>query len=158
MDEHHWPDSPDLDLAAAVDDAAAALLSVWDSAREQAATQLSGSQLRALLTVEESPGINLRGLAGRLSMILSSASRLCDRLVAAGLLERETGRLDRREIALSLTPAGAALLVDLRSERRRRLADVLGGMSVGGRAGLLRGLREFGMTMEAAPQPSAQTA
>ena len=116
---------------------------------------LSGSQLRALLTVEKSPGINLRGLARRLSMILSSASRLCDRLVAAGLLDRAPGRLDRREIALSLTPVGAALLVELRSERRRRLAGVLAGMSASGRDALLSGLREFGVTLDAAAGPDA---
>ncbi|HEU4423810.1 MAG TPA: MarR family transcriptional regulator [Pilimelia sp.] len=158
MDEHHGPDRSDLELAAAVDDAAVALLSVWDGAREQLATRLSGSQLRALLAVEDNPGINLGGLASRLTMILSSASRLCDRLVAAGLLERETSRLDRREIALNLTAAGAALLFELRAERRRRLAGVLAKMSVGGRAGLLRGLREFGVTADAPATPSAQTA
>jgi DNA-binding MarR family transcriptional regulator len=148
MAEHHGPDGPDLELAAAVDDAAAALLSVWDAARERTLTQLSGSQLRALLTVEQSPGLNLRGLAGRLGMILSSASRLCDRLVAAGLLEREPGRLDRREIALNLTAAGRSLLVELRAERHRRLAGVLAGMSASGRTALLRGLREFRATAE----------
>jgi DNA-binding MarR family transcriptional regulator len=158
MGAHHWPDGPDLDFAAAVDDAAGPLLSVWDLARERAATQLSISQLRALLTVEESPGINLRGLAGRLSMILSSASRLCDRLVAAGLLERVPGRLDRREIALHLTPTGEGLLADLRAERHRRLAEVLDGMSAAGRAALLRGLREFGVTSDTGLQSNARTA
>jgi DNA-binding MarR family transcriptional regulator len=157
MGTHHGPDGPDLDFAAAVDDAAGALLSVWDLARERAVTQLSISQLRALLTVEENPGINLRGLAGRLSMILSSASRLCDRLVAAGLLEREPGRLDRREIALHLTPIGQGLLAELRAERHRQLADVLSGMSAAGRAALLRGLREFGVTADTA-LPDARSA
>ena len=150
MDGHHGPDEPDLEFAAAIDDAAAALLSMWDGAHERATTPLSGPQLRALLTIEESPGINLRSLAGHLRMILSSASRLCDRLVLAGLLDREPGRLDRREIALSLTPAGTALLVELRSERHRRLAGVLAGMSASGRAALLNGLREFRLTRDTA--------
>ncbi|HYN96200.1 MAG TPA: MarR family transcriptional regulator [Pilimelia sp.] len=104
---------------------------------------MSVSQLRALLAIEASPGINLRRLAAGLDIILSSASRLCDRLVAAGLLEREPGRLDRREISLTLTGSGAGLLAELRVERRRMLAEALAGMSETGRAALLNGLREF---------------
>jgi DNA-binding MarR family transcriptional regulator len=143
MSGKHGPDGPDQSIAAAVDEAAEALLSVWEAAREQASSRLSGSQLRALLVVEREEGINLRGLASGLGMILSSASRLCDRLVAAGVLEREPGRADRREIALHLTAAGHALLGELRADRRARLASVLGGMSEAGREALLRGLREF---------------
>jgi DNA-binding MarR family transcriptional regulator len=143
MPESHGPDGPEHSIAAAVDSAADALLSVWDRAREQAATRLSGSQLRAMLVVELHDGINLRGLASALGAILSSASRLCDRLVAAGLVEREPGRLDRREISLRLTPTGRAVLAELRAERRQLLADVLGRMSAAGRTALLTGLQEF---------------
>jgi DNA-binding MarR family transcriptional regulator len=154
MPEHHGPDGPDPSIAAAVDSAAGALLAVWDAAREQATSHLSGSQLRALLVVEECDGINLRGLANRLGMILSSASRLCDRLVAAGVLEREPGRADRREISLHLSPAGQTLLDELRINRRSRLAAVLMAMSPSGRQTLLDGLREF----DAASQAREETA
>jgi DNA-binding MarR family transcriptional regulator len=158
MSVHQGPDGPDLGLAAELDAVADALLSVWDQARERMSTRLSASQLRALLAVEESPGVNLRRLAGRMNMILSSASRLCDRLVAAGLIDREPSRTDRREIALSLTRAGAALLAELRSERRRRLAGVLAGMSESGRLALLRGLREFAVAAEPERPRVARTA
>lgn len=143
MAVHHGPDGPDPSSAAVVDDAAATLLSVWDEAREAASTRVSGAQLAALLVVERAEGINLRGLAGQLRMILSSASRLCDRLAAADLLEREPGRVDRREIALYLTPTGRALLHELRGARRRRLARVLDRMTPAGRAALVHGLAEF---------------
>lgn len=143
MSGNHGSDGPDQSTAAAVDDAAEALLGVWEATREHASSRLSGSQLRALLFVEREEGINLRGLATGLGMILSSASRLCDRLVAAGVLEREPGRADRREIALHLTSAGHALLGEMRADRRARLASVLSGMSEAGREALLRGLREF---------------
>jgi DNA-binding MarR family transcriptional regulator len=130
--------------AAALDSAAEALLSVWDTAREGAADRVSGSQLRAMLVVEEFDGINLRGLAGSLGMILSSASRLCDRLVAAGMIERFPGRTDRREISLHLTQTGRRLLEELRAERQLRLREVLVQMSPAARQSLLRGLSEFG--------------
>jgi DNA-binding MarR family transcriptional regulator len=129
--------------AAAVDDAAQALLAAWDAAREQATPRLSGPQLNALLVVERAEGINLRGLATQLKMILSSASRLCDRLVASGLVERVPGRSDRREIALFLTPSARQVLDHLRTTRRAMLATVLDRMSATGQAALLRGLTEF---------------
>jgi DNA-binding MarR family transcriptional regulator len=129
--------------AAAVDDAAQALLAAWDAAREQATPRLSGPQLSALLVVERAEGINLRGLAGELKMLLSSASRLCDRLVASGMVERVPGRADRREIALYLTPSSRQLLDELRLTRRELLSTVLERMSATGRAALIRGLTEF---------------
>jgi len=138
--------------AAAVDDAAQALLAAWDAAREQATPRLSAPQLNALLVVERAEGINLRGLATQLKMILSSASRLCDRLVASGLVERVPGRADRREIALYLTPSARQVLDQLRTTRRAMLATVLDRMSPSGQAALIRGLTEFAAA--AAEQPS----
>lgn len=130
-------------MAAALDGAAGSLLSVWEAARERTTSRLSGAQLRAVMVVEQHDGINLRRLATGLDMLLSSASRLCDRLVAAGMLEREPGRLDRREISLHLTPEARRLLAELRADRREQLAAILAGMSAEGRQALLRGIREF---------------
>jgi DNA-binding MarR family transcriptional regulator len=146
--------------AAAVDDAAQALLAAWDAARDQATPRLSGPQLNALLVVERAEGINLRGLATQLKMILSSASRLCDRLVAAGLVERVPGRSDRREIALFLTPSARQVLDHLRTTRRALLATVLDRMSASGQTALLRGLTEFAAVAAEEPgrSESARTA
>ena len=144
--------------AAAVDDAAPALLAAWDAARQRATPLLSAPQLNALLVIERSEGINLRGLAAQLRMILSSASRLCDRLVASGLVERAAGRADRREIALFLTPSSRQLLADLRATRRELLTDVLERMTPAGRAALLRGLTEFAAAAGTASRPAIRSA
>jgi DNA-binding MarR family transcriptional regulator len=143
MAVHHGPEGPDPMQTAAIDDAAKSLLLAWDAAREQVTPRISSVQLNALLAVERAEGINLGGLAAELGMLLSSASRLCDRLVASGMVERVPGRADRREIALYLTPASRTLLGELRRIRRRTLSGVLEKMSPGGRAALLRGLSEF---------------
>ncbi len=158
MAVHHGPDGPDPTHAAAIDDAAQTLLVAFDTAREQATPRLSWPQLNALLAVERTEGINLGGLAAELKMLLSSASRLCDRLVASGLVERVPGRADRREIALYLTPSSRALLGELRAIRRRALAAVLDRMSTSGRAALLRGLSEFAAAAEEPSASSAKTA
>jgi DNA-binding MarR family transcriptional regulator len=129
--------------AAVVDDAARALVAIVEAAREQARTRLSTSQLEALLVVEDKEGLNLGALAERMGVLLSSASRLCDRLVAAGMLERAASPVDRREVILTLTANGRALLEDLRADRRGRIAAVLGLMTPTARAAVVRGLREF---------------
>jgi DNA-binding MarR family transcriptional regulator len=144
--------------AAAIDDAAQALLVAWDQAREEVTPRLSWPQLNALLAVERAEGLNLGGLAAEMSMLLSSASRLCDRLVASGMVERAPGRADRREIALYLTPASRALLAELRRTRRQALAAVLERMSASGRAALLRGLTEFAAASEETEAPAVRTA
>ncbi|RGC66355.1 MarR family protein [Micromonospora sp. MW-13] len=130
-------------MAAALDAAAGTLLTVFEAARERTTSRLSGAQLRAVMVVEQHDGINLRRLATLLDMLLSSASRLCDRLVAAGMLEREPGRSDRREISLHLTAEAERLLAELRADRRQRLAAILAGMTPEGRQALLAGLQEF---------------
>ncbi|WP_433312280.1 MarR family winged helix-turn-helix transcriptional regulator [Micromonospora sp. CA-269861] len=144
-------------MAAALDAAAAALLGIWESAREGTANRVSGAQLRAVMVVEQSDGINLRRLATRLDMLLSSASRLCDRLVAAGMLEREPGRFDRREISLHLTPEARRLVAELRADRQAQLDAVLAGMSREGRDALLRGMREFDETARRQQAQNAPT-
>jgi DNA-binding MarR family transcriptional regulator len=155
MAEHHGPQGPDPMRAAEVDDAAQPLLAAWDAAREQATPRLSWPQLSALLVVERAEGINLRGLAGELKMLLSSASRLCDRLVASGMVERVSGRVDRREIALYLTPSSRQVLDELRRTRREMLAAVLERMSASGRAALIRGLTEFAAVANEPGQPKS---
>ena len=146
--------------AAAIDDAAQALLLAWDQAREQVTPRLSWPQLNALLAVERAEGVNLGRLAAELGMLLSSASRLCDRLVANGMVERVPGRADRREIALYLTPSSRTLLAELRRVRRLALAGTLEKMSAAGRAALLRGLSEFAAaaTDEASGSATARSA
>jgi DNA-binding MarR family transcriptional regulator len=144
--------------AAAIDDVAQTLLVAFDIAREQVTPRLSWPQLNALLAVERAEGMNLGGLAGELKMLLSSASRLCDRLVASGLVERVPGRADRREIALYLTPSSRTLLGELREIRRRALGSVLERMSTSGRAALLRGLTEFAAASGDTGQSSARSA
>ncbi|WP_320067614.1 MarR family winged helix-turn-helix transcriptional regulator [Micromonospora sp. RTGN7] len=130
-------------MVAALDAAAGTLLTVFEAARERTTSRLSGAQLRAVMAVEQHDGINLRRLATLLDMLLSSASRLCDRLVAAGMLEREPGRSDRRVISLHLTPEAERLLTELRADRRQRLGEVLAAMTPEGRRALLAGIEEF---------------
>jgi DNA-binding MarR family transcriptional regulator len=131
------------ELSASVEAAAETLVIVWGRAQEALRPPVSGSQLRALLVVERAGALNLNGLAEELGAIPSSASRLCDRLQASGLLTRTPGRTDRREVTLSLTPDGRALLVRMRAARQAEISKVLAAMPPADRDRLLAGLLSF---------------
>nr|WP_187279132.1 MarR family transcriptional regulator [Streptomyces lavendulae] len=103
----------------------------------------SASQLRVLLTLEHQDGINLRTLSDALASTPPSTSRLCDRLIAAGLVERVISAVNRREVCLHLSSKGRAFLVDLRARREKELEAVLALMPAGKRTALLEGLEAF---------------
>ncbi|MEU0256311.1 MarR family transcriptional regulator [Streptomyces sp. NPDC006184] len=106
----------------------------------------SASQLRVLHILEHHDGINLRTLAESLASTPPSTSRLCDRLVAAGFVERVVSAQDRREVRLHLSGRGRAFLVDLRGRRERALRKVLADMPAVKRTALLEGLEAFCVT------------
>lgn len=131
------------DLVTAVVAAARPLVMVWGRADAIAQAQASPPQLRALVVVGHHGSLNLNQLADELGVIPSSASRLCDRLVAAGLLNRRVSEQNRREVVLTLRPEGQALLETVEHDRRDALSEVLNGMRPSGRKALLSGLAAF---------------
>ena len=58
----------------------------------------------------------------------SNATRACDRLVAAGLLDRRDDPADRRNLQLQLTGRGQALVDEVMDRRRHAIAEVLARM------------------------------
>jgi DNA-binding MarR family transcriptional regulator len=129
--------------AAAIDLAAEAIVRIWTGPQGSPGVPVPATQLRVLFVVEQNGAINLSGLANELGALLSSASRLCDRLEAAGLIVRESGQQSRREIAIRLSSDGEALLQRVRQERQDEIKKVLARMPVGARQALLTGLTEF---------------
>src|SRR5579875_2596409 len=120
-------------LVAAIEEAASFLAAIWN--RETSELPTSAAQLHVLLIVERHRDINLSGLAAQLGALVSSASRLCDRLEAAGLLQRLPGP-SRRAVTLRLSHEGAALLDRVRRQRTEDLGRVLARMPPGACAAL----------------------
>ncbi|MFG2357434.1 MarR family winged helix-turn-helix transcriptional regulator [Streptomyces sp. NPDC048521] len=123
----------------------------------------SPSQMRVLLMLEHQDGINLRTLADSLASTPPSTSRLCDRLVAAGFVERAVSPADRREVRLHLSSRGRGFLDDLRARREQELHAVLELMPAAKRTALLEGLEAFCNTAalqihDNAPDAGDQTA
>ncbi|MET7382903.1 MarR family transcriptional regulator [Streptomyces sp. NPDC005526] len=130
-------------LARGVVDAVECVVALWFSAAEEITPGLPARQLVALKTVRHRPELNLTGLAEHLGIGLPTASRLCDRLEAAGLLERTLQPHNRREVQLVVTTHGQRLLAEVTEGRVRRLADVFRTMTPEQCAALHQGLLAF---------------
>ncbi|WP_433366251.1 MarR family winged helix-turn-helix transcriptional regulator [Actinoplanes sp. CA-142083] len=142
-------------VAAAVESAVESLVSVLDAARVAQTPTVPPAQLRVLTFVSDNRQTNMSRLAEALDVVPSSASRLCDRLEAAGLLRRVPDPRDRREVRLMLTSSARRLLDQIRERRRVALAEVLDRMPESSREELLRSLRVFAEAAEPAEEETA---
>lgn len=88
-------------------------------------SQLTLPQLRVLFRIRRSPGLTVGELAAALGVTLSTASGLVGKLADRGLLARDPGDADRRQISLRLTAAGARLAGDLAGSWRPFVRDVV---------------------------------
>ncbi|MER7515534.1 MarR family transcriptional regulator [Streptomyces sp. NPDC126499] len=132
-----------LALAGEIADAVDGLANLWTTAAQGANPRLSPHQLRALRLLESEPGLNLTALAEGMDIGLPTASRLCDRLEAAGLLERVLHPHKRREVRLNLTGQGLQVLGEVAARRSHALGTVLAAMGPAEREALLSGMRGF---------------
>ena len=135
-----------------VEQAGQAFLRVANRALLALPAPVTAPQLRALLIVEQSPAVNMGALAAQLGVKPPTATQLCDRLEAAGLLDRRPAAHSRREVQLRLTPAGRRVLAGLSRLRRRDLAQVLAGMTGPEQTALLTGLLAFTRAAKTAPE------
>lgn len=68
-------------------------------------------------------------LATELGIVPSSATRLCDRLVAKGLIAREPLEGNRRELRLRVVDEGARIVGEVSRRRRAELRKVVSAMA-----------------------------
>lgn len=71
---------------------------------------ISGAQVWMLATIAEMPDITVSQVSQSVSVHISTASNLLDKLARAGLVERLRSNEDRRVVRLRLTDAGKAIV------------------------------------------------
>jgi DNA-binding MarR family transcriptional regulator len=104
---------------------------------------LSPVQLRALTALRLMGRANLVQLADEMGVTVSTTSRLVDRLVAAEWVDRRPAESNRREISLTLTDDGEALLRRYDDGRVARLHDCLDRVPPERRDSVLEALTEL---------------
>jgi DNA-binding MarR family transcriptional regulator len=100
-------------------------------------------QFRTLVILSNRGPINLATLAGLLGVKPSAAGRMVDRLVSAGLIDRQPHPNSRRELLTALTPRGRKVVRQVTSHRRAEIARIVEKMPPSERHGLVRALTAF---------------
>lgn len=129
------------EVIAAVLTASRLLVGISARALGRTAPSLTLPQLRALVVLDSQGPVKLASLAGALGVNPSTAMRMVDRLEAAGSVTRQANPGNRREVVLSLTEPGRALVEEVLAARHTEIAALVSRLPAGERAGLIRSLR-----------------
>lgn len=114
--------------------------------------QVTLPQYRALVVLASRSQLRPVDLADSLDVSPSTATRMCDRLVAKELVERVHSDSDRREVVLRLSADGRALVSEVTARRRRELRKVIARIPAEDQERLIEALRVFNAAAGEAPE------
>ena len=141
------------DLVTAVLTASRALVGVSARSLAEVEGTVTITQFRTLVVLDNLGPINLNALADELDVNSSTAMRMIDRLLVAGLVTREENPDNRREVLLGLTAEGARLVQTVTRKRRAEIAQIVTAMPLERRTELVAALHAFA---DAASEPLAR--
>ena len=105
-------------------------------------------QFRTLAFLGRNEDPMLADVATFLGLTPPAASKLVDTLVAAKLVTREEGMIDRRRVALKLTPAGLRRYTQLVGDAESSLAERIQNITPSVRQDVIRGLEALHSVFE----------
>lgn len=143
----------DDELIEAVLSASRAMVALAEESIHQVNDDVTLAQYRTLVILANGPS-RLADLAEAMGVNPSTATRMCDRLVRKQLIERTRDQLDRREVGLSLTPDGQALVARVTERRRQLVRGLLKEIPADRRAALVDSLTLLARAAGSAPSAS----
>ena len=135
------------DLRRLFDDLVGLEIAVWDAvdARLRRDCGLPLGQFMPMRVVAATPGCRVLDVSAQLQITVGAASKVVDRVEAAGHCARRPNPRDRRSSLIALTPAGVAALAAADVVFERELRELLGGVlspaALAGFAGTLARVR-----------------
>ena len=122
-----------------------------DPARLEAWVELglTMTQLRVLFLLRAEGGASAGALAERLRVTPSTLTRIVDRLVGQGLVQRETDDGDRRLVRHYLSASGASTVEELERSGRARMNEVMDRLSAPQLERLVAALEDLTTALEA---------
>ncbi|MFE1955319.1 MarR family winged helix-turn-helix transcriptional regulator [Streptomyces sp. NPDC059524] len=112
-------------------------------------------QFRMLVVLSTRGATKLVALADLLGVAPSTAMRMVDRLIAAGLADRRINPDNRRETILQLTDEGRRTVEDVTARRRREIAAIVQRLAPERRTALIDALTAFNEAVGEPPVPLA---
>lgn len=110
--------------------------------RAEAQAELTIPQFRTLANINR--GLKHVGeIAEHHGVSQPAMSRMVEQLVQRGLIDRQRGATDRREVSLSLTPEGKALFRSVKEKSQKRIARQLSSLTTHEMAQLAKALEQL---------------
>ena len=109
---------------------------------------------RSLVVLASAGPQTVSALADRLAVHASTMTRMCNRLVARGLVVRVPSAGDRREVVIALTSMGTSVVEDVMAARRKELDAVMRRMGDDDRIAVVVALDKFARAAGVTPNPS----
>lgn len=100
-------------------------------------------QFRMLVVLRTEGPVKLSTLAEHLGVQPSAATRMVDRVIAAGLVSRQASPTSRREVLLDLTETGVRIVARVTQQRRKEIGRIVARMPERHRAQLIEALESF---------------
>jgi DNA-binding MarR family transcriptional regulator len=100
-------------------------VAVASKALASSTAEVTLPQFRALVLLDANGTMSVAQLAEAMGVVPSTATRMCDRLVAKKLIRRELDRSNRRQMLLSLREKGEALLAESTRRRKQEISRLL---------------------------------
>jgi len=119
---------------------------------------VSVTQMRVIDKLWTGEPLNISAVAEGLGVNASNASRTCDRLVSAGLVDRGELTADRRQRVFTLTRKGRTFVERMMARREQELADIVARMSDTDRDALMLALSPFNEAATAHLYPAGRPA
>jgi DNA-binding MarR family transcriptional regulator len=132
-----------VDVIDAVLRASRVLVSIAGRSLGGSTDEVTLAQFRAL-AVLSGEGPQKQGVfADALGVHSSTVTRMCDRLVAKGLVTREVPETNRREVVVALTAPGQRAVDAVMRARREAVTEIIESVPRAQRSSMVRGLRTF---------------
>lgn len=108
---------------------------------------LTPGRFSLLVLLKANPGINQTALSRGVGVDKSTLTPALDQLEKKGLIQRERTAQDRRTYALSLSPAGEALLAELMTKVLQHEKNIVAGLTPAERSTLNRLLQKMAKSL-----------
>jgi DNA-binding MarR family transcriptional regulator len=133
--------------------ASRALLGIVARSLAPVLDEVSLAQFRVLVLLSGAGPTRSGLLAEQLGVHPSTFTRMADRLVASGWVERQAAPDNRREVHIVLTTEGERLVDDVMKRRRAALAEIIDPLDAASREAILAGLSTLA---DAAGEPAPE--
>ena len=111
--------------------------------------KITGPQLGCLMSIAEDGPLTSAKLSRTIYLSPSTVVGIIDRLEEKGLVERQRSLRDRRQVHISITPAGRTLIAEAPPLLQDKLAEALGNLPDNEQIQMTRALEKLVDLMEA---------